>query len=263
MMTGAARTIVRGMQTLVPQAGAGVRILAYHLVGAGTQSPVDVPVDVFEAQLDSLDGRVQSLDEALERLEDEDADGDAATVVLTFDDAYANFYEEVYPRLVQRQLPALLYVPTGFVDGQQPAPMRGAEGLAACTWEQLGEMAASGLVTLGSHTVTHPSLTHIALEQAERELSVSRMRIEEMVEQSVPHFCYPRGLWSRRLEPLVAHEYATATMGGGGSITFPYEPLRLQRTSIRREMGADLRPIAGAQVWLEERLANIVRRIRN
>jgi peptidoglycan/xylan/chitin deacetylase (PgdA/CDA1 family) len=234
------------------------------LVGAGTDSPVDVPAKLFEAQLDSFKGRVRSVDEALSRLRAaENDDEDAISAVLTFDDAYANFYYEVYPRLVARRLQALLYVPTGFVDGQVPAPIRGTEGLPACTWDQLREMVSSGVITLGSHTVTHSSLTHTKLQQARWELSFSKSRIEAMIEKPVQHFCYPRGLWSRWLEPLVQREYYTAAVGGGGSIRYPYNPLRLQRTSVRRDFSADLGSVADHRVWLEERLADVARRIRN
>jgi peptidoglycan/xylan/chitin deacetylase (PgdA/CDA1 family) len=187
----------------------------------------------------------------------------ATSAVLTFDDAYANFYDVVYPRLVARGMPALLYVPTGFIDGERPAPIRGTEGLPGCTWPQLREMAASGLITIGSHTVTHPSLTRISPTQVARELSASKDRLEAMLEQPVRHFCYPRGLWTRKIEPLVRQHYATATIGGGGTITAPFHPLRLQRTPIRREFGPDLRPIVRGRVWLEERLADRVRRLRD
>jgi glycosyltransferase involved in cell wall biosynthesis len=250
------------VQTLLPRSRSGITIFAYHLVGAGTQSPVDVSEDVFEAQLDSLDDRVRTLDEALQQLKEGNGAATGPVAVLTFDDAYGNFYDRVFPRLLARRLPATLYVPTGFVDRQVPPPIRGTDGLAPCTWEQLREMLASGLVTLGSHTVSHLNLTQIEPRRVQWELSASRARIEEMIEKPVQHFCYPRGLWNRRLEPLVRREYVTAAVGGGGCVSFPYNLMRLQRTSVRSEYGSDLRPILGNRVWLEERVADITRRMR-
>jgi glycosyltransferase involved in cell wall biosynthesis len=262
VMARAIRNALRHLQKWVPPAHTGFTILAYHLVGAGTRSPIDVPTDLFEAQLDSLSGRVCSLDDALSRLEKPPAAIDSVGAVLTFDDAYANFYEQVYPRLLERRLPAILYVPTGFVDRRQAGPIRGTEGLAACDWEQLRTMAASGLITLGSHTVTHPNLTQVENDQANWELSSSRSRIEEMTGRPVRHFCYPRGLWSRRLEPLVGREYNTAVIGGGGTTQIGDHPLRLQRISIRMESARDLRPLLSHRVWLEERASDLVRRVR-
>ena len=257
-----ARKLLRGLQTLVPRVHSGIAILGYHLVGAGTHSPVDVPMDLFEAQLDSLEGKVLSLDDALKRLTNRNTDTRGVAAVLTFDDAYANFYEKVFPLLLARRLAAVLYVPTAFVDQQQPGPIGGTGDLPACTWNQLREMVATGLVTLGSHTVTHPNLTYAEPDRAAWELAASRKRIEDMIGQPVRHFCYPRGLWSRRLERLVGREYATAAVGGGGNIDYPYNPLRLQRTSIRIEFGANMRPIVHDRVWLEERLGDMVRRNR-
>jgi peptidoglycan/xylan/chitin deacetylase (PgdA/CDA1 family) len=346
-MSAMLRKVVRRLQTLVPSLHSGAMILAYHLVGARTSSPVDLPPDLFEAHLDSLAAPVVSLDAALEQLNRPSAKLDHRTIdhgtvnrsqksevkgqhmsngkgrrhsngaprnglslevgcmtldraavdgsqksevegqhmsngecrphsnhrrlsltahqqaVLTFDDAYANFYEQVYPRLVERRLPALLYVATGFIDGDYPVPIRGTERLAPCTWDQLREMAASGLVTLGSHTVTHPSLTHVGHDQAAWELWKSKARIEQMTGEPVRHFCYPRGLWNRRLEHLVGEHYTTATIGGGSSITHGYNPLRLQRTSLRNEFDLDLTSIVRSRVCLEECLANVVRRWRD
>ena len=263
-MTSKVRYLLRRLQRIVPRARSGFAVLGYHLVGAGTQSPVDVPIDVFEAQLDSLSGRICSLDHALGRLGNHNGDTDSVAAVLTFDDAYTNFYEQVYPRLLERRLPAVLYVPTAFVDRQQPGPIRGTETLSACDWKQLQEMVASGLITLGSHTVTHPNLTQVKPDRAAWELSASRAQIERMIGQPVRHFCYPRGLWSRELEPLVMREYATAAIGGGGNIqSTNYHPLRLRRTPIRVEFGADLRPILNHRLWLEERVGDVMRRVRS
>ncbi len=260
------RSLIRRLQFLIPPTK-GVTILAYHLVGAGTDSPVDISTEVFDAHLESLSGCVDSLDEALESLENESSSRKkvvrAPRVVLTFDDAYANFHEIVYPRLLEKKIPALLYVPTGFIDQEHPAPISGTEHLPACTWKQLREMADSGLVTLGSHTVTHPSLTKVDRQDAAWELEASRQRIEDMIENPVEHFCYPRGLWTTEIEADVSQHYSTATIGGGGTIKKASHPFRLQRTSIRSDFPPDLSPLIKSNFWLEERLADIVRRRRN
>ncbi|MDA7980865.1 MAG: polysaccharide deacetylase family protein [Pirellulales bacterium] len=257
------RSLVRKLQTFVPRARSGVTIFAYHLVDGGTDSPVDISSQLFEAQLESLTGRVVGFDDALESLIEKSPCDSLLGSVLTFDDAYANFYEVVFPRLLRYRLPALLYVPTGFIDGKSPAPIRGTEQLLPCTWEQLREIQVSGLVTLGAHTVSHPSLTHVPEPEARNELRASRKRLEEQLETPIRHFCYPRGLWNADVERLVREEYATATIGGGGSVAHPFNPFRLQRVSIRREFQPDLRPIVNRRVWLEERIADHVRRIRN
>ncbi len=60
------------------------------------------------------------------------------------------------------------------------------------TWDDVREMAAGG-VAFGSHTVHHPTLIGLPLEQARREIADSRKRIEEQVGQPCDTFAYPDG----------------------------------------------------------------------
>jgi len=64
--------------------------------------------------------------------------------------------------------------------------------LGPITWEQAREMDAAG-IEIGSHTVTHPILTHISLAQLRSELVQSRTRLESILKRKVDLFCYPNG----------------------------------------------------------------------
>ncbi len=249
------------MQALVPRRR-GVVILTYHLVGAGTRSPVDISPDLFRAHLDELaaHAHVISLEEAVRRLRRR-APIAPRTVVLTFDDAYENFYTRVFPLLEQYRMPATLYVPTHFVEGKTPPPITGTDGLPACSWEQLREMQASGLVSIGSHTRTHPSLPAMSRTRARWEIETSRAVLEEKLGAPVKSFCYPRGLWTRTLEKMVRPAYDTAVIGGG-VMQRPerFDPHRLRRIPIRTDTPRTLRPMLERAVWLEEWLADWFRR---
>ncbi|MBL8250536.1 MAG: polysaccharide deacetylase family protein [Candidatus Competibacter sp.] len=61
------------------------------------------------------------------------------------------------------------------------------------TWEMIREMDASGLVEFGAHTVTHPVLRGLAADEAQREMTWSRQRLETMLGRPVRHFAYPYG----------------------------------------------------------------------
>ncbi len=256
-----ARRQLHKLQRWLPASEAGVLILGYHLVGAGTDAVVDIPSAIFRRQLSELAARARivSLGQALELLERGDGGSDPI-VVLTFDDAYENFYADVFPLLHEMSLPATLYVPVGFIEGAAPAPIRGTEQLPACSWEQLREMLATGLVTVGSHTCGHPNLKRLGQRAAEAELRDSRQILKERLGLAADSFCYPKSLWSRRLEALVAKYYRTAMVGGGRKNTpRRWSPLRLSRVPIRRDMDASLLPLLSAPVWLEEWVANWAR----
>lgn len=257
------RLVQRASATGAP----GLCVLAYHLVGAGTTTHIDLPLKVFKQQLCGLSEKYGAgvggdLADAWDAGSGPTDKG--CRVVVTFDDAYLNFYSTVFPLLVESEVPAILYVPTGFVDGTAPPPIAGTEGLPACSWSQLREMTASGWVTVGAHTCTHPSLTHVSRLRAEWEIATSKKVLEDKLGTPVTSFCYPRALWNRELEAIVREHYETAVVGGGvHATTGTFDPYRIQRVSIRRDMPASLEPILASRVWLEEWAADRVRHLRD
>ena len=60
------------------------------------------------------------------------------------------------------------------------------------SWDEIKEMSEGG-VEFGAHTVTHPILTRISLDQARFEILQSKKDIEKRLNQSVNTFSYPNG----------------------------------------------------------------------
>jgi peptidoglycan/xylan/chitin deacetylase (PgdA/CDA1 family) len=60
-------------------------------------------------------------------------------------------------------------------------------------WEQVREMRAGG-IEFGGHTLNHPILTRIPLEQAREEIAGSKKRIEQELGEPVLTFAYPNGM---------------------------------------------------------------------
>ncbi|GKW13003.1 poly-beta-1,6-N-acetyl-D-glucosamine N-deacetylase PgaB [Pectobacterium carotovorum subsp. carotovorum] len=77
-------------------------------------------------------------------------------VLLTFDDGYSSFYHRVYPLLKAYGWPAVLAPVGRWLDTpeDQPVDFSGVQVLRNhfLTWQQVGEMAQSGLVEIGAHT---------------------------------------------------------------------------------------------------------------
>lgn len=70
-------------------------------------------------------------------------------VLLTFDDAYESFYQFVFPVLKLYHYPAVLSVVNSWIDGKAPTYYAKKKFM---TWDQVREVAASGLVTIASHS---------------------------------------------------------------------------------------------------------------
>ena len=57
----------------------------------------------------------------------------------------------------------------------------------------------SGLVTIGSHTLTHPMLTQVEEGEACREIQDSRTKLEGMLDREVRQFSFPFGGFNEKL----------------------------------------------------------------
>jgi peptidoglycan/xylan/chitin deacetylase (PgdA/CDA1 family) len=62
------------------------------------------------------------------------------------------------------------------------------------SWDEVKEMNDWG-IDFGAHTISHPILTKIPLEQAKFEILQSKKDIEKRLEQSVYTFAYPNGTY--------------------------------------------------------------------
>lgn len=136
---------------------------------------------------------------------------DAPGVLLTFDDGYANHADVALPLLETYRAPAVFFVTTQHVRdpadwlpavrsrqlGPLPPELRRDlfDGMSA---EQLRAVAASPLVTIGSHTVSHPFLTRLADADLARELTESKRYLEDATGRAVDLFAYPTGDYDRR-----------------------------------------------------------------
>lgn len=87
------------------------------------------------------------------------------TLSVTFDDGYANVLHRAYPVLRELEIPATVFVCTGFVGSPEPLPFDpwsvahrrrlSVEDYRHLTEAECFELTADGLVDLGTHTHTH------------------------------------------------------------------------------------------------------------
>lgn len=245
-------------QRYLPEAKSGALVLAYHLVGSGIDSAIDVSVDRFKRQLDALERRFNVVPLA-SALADASLVGGRAPAALTFDDAYVNFAEVAWPILRERQIPVILYVPLGFVRGDSPAPIRGTQ-LRACRWDELRELAREG-VEIGSHGVDHLNLRRTFGATMTRELVESRETLERELGVAVKSFCYPQAKYDSRAAREVARYYDSAVVAGGRRYTGG-DRHRVPRFPVRRDE-PDFEALIGARLWLREAVASRLRQWRS
>jgi len=79
--------------------------------------------------------------------------------------------------------------------------------------EQIIELINSGLIEIGSHTITHDNLPTLNFEDKKVEIKDSKTKIEEKFKIRCNSFCYPFGLYDREDIKIVKESgYTNATI---------------------------------------------------
>jgi peptidoglycan/xylan/chitin deacetylase (PgdA/CDA1 family) len=204
-------------------------ILTYHSIQP--DEPFSTSPEVLAQQLEYVAGRfnLPALDEWLQARDSDQRDGRPAALI-TFDDGYENFHRFAYPLLQRFNVPAVVFVATGFVTGGCGVEERldMYRRLPPLSWAQLREIKEGG-ITIGSHTHRHLHLGQAAREQVEEELSCSKKLLEDRLGAEVKYFAYP---WGQRqhigretvsLLPACGYLAACSTLWGKNTVkTNPY-----------------------------------------
>ena len=66
-------------------------------------------------------------------------------------------------------------------------------GRIMLTWDEVNELVGDGLISIGAHTMSHPILSRISLDDARFEIFESKRKIQEKTGAIVKFFAYPNG----------------------------------------------------------------------
>ena len=114
---------------------------------------------------------------------------------VTFDDGYESVAAQALPELEARGIPATIFVASELA-GKKP----GWQGYPeqCMSFDQLRSLPAN-LITMGSHTKSHPFLPDISENEARQELSESKARLEQERGRPITLFSFPYGGFNDRL----------------------------------------------------------------
>ena len=206
-----------------PQVPAGSlypTVLTYHLI---YDEPFTEYTNLFVRTADFED-QLRAMTDAGYTFLFADSFGGCATksVILTFDDGYEDNYTNMFPLLKKYGARATVFMITDKID--MPGYL---------TSDQIREMADSGLVRFGSHTVSHSDLRSLGGDRLRRELSDSKQIIENLTGQEVRCVCYPAGGYSAAALAEAANYYSfgftthSGKYSGEGALEIP-------RIAVRR-----------------------------
>ncbi len=153
---------------------------------------------------------------------------------ITFDDGFESVYQVAYPALKQRNLSAIVYIPTDSIGCRIGWNEQLALRLEPImTLDQIRELSDNGF-EIGSHTVSHPMLTKLSDADLRRELVDSKLRLEQITGKEVASLSYPYGDYDQRvLDACVEAGYRSAVCQRLSSVSSPINLFEIPRISVR------------------------------
>jgi peptidoglycan/xylan/chitin deacetylase (PgdA/CDA1 family) len=212
-----------------------IPVLMYHRVTEGpvqgSKYNVFITKDHLRKHLDSLQARgfetVTFGDFLIRKLPKK-------PVVLTFDDGYEDSYRNLLPLLREHKMKAVVYAlgdrkhKTNFWDAAQGEPEA-----ALLSGEQIKEMAESGLVEIGAHSLSHRKLTELPIVEMKKEVGESKKALENLLGEPVLSFAYPYGDLNAEVKQAVREAGYTFGIGvGSGPTRFGADLMDIKRVHM-------------------------------
>ncbi|WP_299871905.1 polysaccharide deacetylase family protein [uncultured Cocleimonas sp.] len=219
------------------------RILMYHMIsnpikGAKFNS-LRVSPEMFEKQLRYLidnDWQFFTMSELVSKKDQLPE----KSIAITFDDGYQDNISNALPLLKKYKAKATIYLVIDRHNREWSSKRKkknnSGELMAEpkLSDEQVKELLESGLIEIGSHTVTHDNLPTLSEKQKHEEIVCSKKKIEDLFGIKCHSFCYPFGLFDQAdLDLVESAGYTNATTVETGISDFKKtNPYLLKRVTV-------------------------------
>lgn len=162
-------------------------------------------------------------------------DANKRYIMLTVDDGYVDNLKLMLPILQKYDFKAIVYVVTGetFNRWDVENPSNPEKSVPLMNAKQVKQLAESGHIEIGGHTLTHPKLDTLTDEQQRFEIIENKKALEATLGKSLTSFAYPFGEHnqaSKQIAKEAGYQYAVAT--NSGPLAFHQDPYQVRRIAI-------------------------------
>lgn len=186
-------------------------VLTYHSI-SDSGGPTSIPPSVFGMQMDALAAagyRSQTLAEFIEWHAGQGDEGEDRRVLITFDDAFADFAEAAVPTLRQHGFSGLVFVPTQRLGLPESWDGANQPTRPLMDWETVRRLAGEGM-EFGGHSRTHADLTRLDPAACEGEIAGCAADLSERIGSPVDSFAAPYGRVSPAVLETIRRHYRVA-----------------------------------------------------
>jgi peptidoglycan/xylan/chitin deacetylase (PgdA/CDA1 family) len=162
-------------------------------------------------------------------------DADKRYIMLTVDDGYVDNLELMLPVLKKYDFKAVVYVVTGetFNRWDVENPENPEKSVPLMNAEQVKQLAESGHIEVGGHTLSHPKLNTLTDDEQRFEIIENKKALEATLGKPLTSFAYPFGEHnqaSKQIAKDAGYQYAVAT--NSGPLAFHQDPHQIRRIAI-------------------------------
>ena len=176
-------------------------ILLYHGVTNSSPHPIrnysgkHINNNLFEKQIKfiSENYNILSMDEVASHIK-QGTVWPKDSVAVTFDDGFEDNFQKAAPLLLELGIPFCIFVVTDFINFGKKGYMDKS---------MLIDLARHPLVTIGSHTKSHPRLVECSHERVREELHGSKKYLEDLLSTEIKFFSYPHGSFNEKIKNQV------------------------------------------------------------
>lgn len=191
--------------------------LNYHIINRTISNKIAIAEEAFEQQLAYLHECGYTTLSLAQAIADIDGIQQAPprSLLLTFDDGYADNAHVALPLLQAYDMRATLFIITGYIGQSNRWNTRACYDVQHMTWNEVRHWHESG-GDLGGHSHLHHCMTRLNSDELQETVLLNKRLIEQETGITPRAFAYPYGRFNQAVIDVIRRHYELAFATDGG-----------------------------------------------
>jgi peptidoglycan/xylan/chitin deacetylase (PgdA/CDA1 family) len=207
--------------------------LSYHIINHAIQDKIAISEAAFEQQLAYLREHGYTTLSLAQTIADIDGSQKAPprSLLLTFDDGYADNIQMAMPLLRAYDMRATLFVMTGYIGQNNRWNLRACYDVQHMTWDELRHWHESG-GDIGGHSHLHYCMTRLSFDELQETVLLNKHLLANEIGVTPRAFAYPYGRFNQAVIDIIRQHYEIAFATDGGAWNTNAQRYTINRLSV-------------------------------